>query len=189
MTDPDEPSCVDDLSDLRLMIEKMRKVNSYWDWPDKPVKELGIARDILPRAFKDVVDLRSREQGQDPPDCECSLDGRFSGVEVTELLDQETLERSIRGDRVYLEWDRQQFLSALQSRIDDKDKPWKGDPYERRVLVIHTDECTLDRETVHRFLQGSTFTTKLITNVVLGLSYHSGTGDAPVFQLILAGTS
>ena len=59
-------------------------------------------------------------------DCECCLDGSFSGVEVTELVDQETLEQSIRGDRVYLDWDRQQFLSALQSRIDIKDKSWKG---------------------------------------------------------------
>ena len=57
---------VDDLSYLRLMIEKTRKVSSYWDWPDKPVKELGIARDILPRAFKDVVDLTSRERGEQP---------------------------------------------------------------------------------------------------------------------------
>lgn len=181
MTDPDD----DDLY-LRSMIEKKRKVSSYWDWPDKPVKERGIALNILPRVFKDVVDLTSLEPGQDPPDCECSLDGSFSGVEVTELVDQKTLEQSIRGDRVYLEWDRQQFLSALQSRIDDKDKSWKGGPYERRVLVIHTDEFTLDRETVDRFLQGSAFTTKLITDVILGLSYHSSTEDVPVFRLILA---
>jgi hypothetical protein len=182
VTDPDN----DDLSYLRSMIEKKRKVSSYWDWPDKPVKERGIALNILPRAFKDVVDLRS---GQDPPDCECSLDGSFSGVEVTELVDQKTLEQSIRGNRVYLEWDQQQFLSALQSRIDDKDKSWKGGPYERRVLVIHTDEFILDRETVDRFLQGSAFTAKLITDVILGLSYHSSTEDVPVFRLILARAS
>jgi hypothetical protein len=90
---------------------------------------------------------------------------------------------------VYLEWDRQQFLSALQSRIDDKDKLWKGGPYERRVLVIHTDEFILDRETVDRFLQGSAFTTKLITDVILGLSYHPSTKDVPVFRLIPAKTS
>ena len=182
MTDPDD----DDLY-LRSMIEKKRKVSSYWDWPDKPVKERGIALNILPRVFKDVVDLTSLEPGQIPPDCANAPEtGNFSGVEVTELVDQKTLEQSIRGDRVYLEWDRQQFLSALQSRIDDKDKSWKGGPYERRVLVIHTDEFTLDRETVDRFLQGFAFTTKLITDVILGLSYHSSTEDVPVFRLILA---
>jgi hypothetical protein len=73
--------------------------------------------------------------------------------------------------------------------LNDKDKSWKGGPYERRVLVIHTDEFTLDRGTVDRFLQVSAFTTKLITDVILGLSYHSGTGDAPIFPLILTGTS
>jgi hypothetical protein len=163
------------LNHLRVMIEKKRKWNSYWDWPDRSVKERGIAGEILRQSGVQVTRLTSRAPGQDPPDCEAELDGHFSGVEVTELVDQETLEQSIRatqqreagGDptkpEVFLLWNRAQLLSELQARIDAKDRSWKGGPYERYVLVIHTDELSLDRETVARFLQGATFQTHMQT--------------------------
>jgi hypothetical protein len=44
-------------------------------------------------------------------------------------------------------------------------------PYERYVLVIHTDEFFLDSATVRRFLKGATFRAHLITDVILGLSH------------------
>ena len=82
---------------------------------------------------------------------------------------------------MFLLWDRAQPLSALQARIDAKDQNWKGGPYERYVLVIHTDEFSLDRDTVARFLQGATFQTQLLTDVFLGLSFDSNS----VFRLDL----
>ena len=78
-------------------------------------------------------------------------------------------------------WDRAQLLFELQARIDAKDRSWKGGPYERYVLVIHTDEFSLDRETVARFLQGATFQTHILTDVFLGLSF----GTDPIFRLHL----
>jgi len=176
----------DDLSYLRAMIEKKRKINGYWDWPDRPIKEIGIARNILQRAGEEIIDLVNRNQGEDPPDCEATLQGQFSGVEVTELIDQETLEQSISGGtKVFLDWDREQFLAALRARIDAKDRPWKGGPYTRYVLVIHTDELVLSDEKVEQFLQGVTFHCRRLTDVILGLSYHPGKGD-PVFRLTLS---
>jgi hypothetical protein len=189
-TPPEDPL---DLNHLRVMIGKKRKWNSYWDWPDRAVKERGIVADILRQSGIQVTHLTSRPSGQDPPDCEAVLDGHFSGVEVTELVDQETLEQSIRardereagGDpikaEVFLLWNRRQLLSALQARIDAKDRNWKGGPYKRYVLVIHTDEFSLDRGTVARFLEGATFKTQLLTDVFLGLSF----GSDPVFRLHL----
>jgi len=182
-TDPDE------LNYLRVIIAKKRKRNSYWSWPDRPIEELGIASSILRQAGLNVAGIVSREPGQDPPDCEATLDGRFSGVEVTELIDRQTLEQSLRGPEVYLVWDQNALLSALQCRIDAKDRPWKGGPYRCHVLVIHTNEFSLDRETVARFLKGATFRARLLTHVFFGLSYHAsdGTSDGcdPVFALSL----
>jgi hypothetical protein len=43
-TPPEDPL---DLNHLRVMIGKKRKWNSYWDWPDRAVKERGIVADIL----------------------------------------------------------------------------------------------------------------------------------------------
>ena len=85
---------------------------------------------------------------------------------------------------MYFDWDNPAFLAALQGRIDAKNRAWKGGPYERRVLVIHTDEFFLDRETVGRFLEGATFRTQLLTDVFFGLSYHPDHG-IPAFCLSL----
>jgi hypothetical protein len=133
--------------------------------------------------------MRSREQ--DPPDCEATLDGCVSGIEVTELIDQKTLKRNLRQPRSpqYFDWDRTTFLASLQKRIDAKDRAWHGEPYERRVLVIHTDEFNLDRGIVSRFLLEARFRATLITDAFLGLSYHGSAepngGSYPVFRLNL----
>jgi hypothetical protein len=186
-TDPDE------LNYLRVMIAKKRKKNSFWVWPDRPVEERGIATEILRQGGVDFADMRSRKQGEDPPDCEATLDGRFAGVEVTELIDRPALEQNLRQSgrsRVYFDWDKSTFLAALQNRIDAKDRAWKGEPYDRRVLVIHTDEYNLDRDIVSHFLEGALFRATFITDVFLGLSYHpsvesEGGGCCPVFRLSL----
>jgi hypothetical protein len=169
-----------------------REANTFWFWRDRTIGEPGAALEILTQAGVDVVGLVSRNPN-DPPDCEATLDGHFSGVEVTELVDQATLERSIRAARdreagkepsqpeAFLFWDRDSLLTELQALIDRKDrKTQKGGPYERYALVVPTDETFLDRDTTRRFLEGATFQSQLITDVFLGLSYHDGC--CPVFH-------
>jgi hypothetical protein len=151
------------------------------------------AANVLKQAGVDVVGLVARNQNADPPDCEATLDGVFSGVEVTELVDEETLAQSIRATRereagtepsqpeACLVWDRDSLLSKLRDIIDRKErKTQKGGPYERYALIVHTDETFLNRENTSRFLEGATFHTNLITDVFLGLSYHDGC--IPVFH-------
>lgn len=169
-----------------------REWSTYWYWRDKPVGEKRAVSEILQHACVDVVGLISREPGQDPPDCEATLDGRCSGVEVSELVHRPTLERSIRATRerqagrepkqpeAYFAWDRNSLLSALQALLERKDRPWKGGPYERHLLVSCTNEFSLDRTNVSHFLQGAEFRTKFITDLYLGLSYHDGC--IPVFH-------
>jgi hypothetical protein len=182
-----------ELSYLRIMLERKRKKNSFWKWPDRQVEERCLAIEILSSAGVDVVGMGSREQGEDPPDCEATLDGRVSGIEVTELIDQETLEWNLQQPNSpdYFDWDRTTFLAKLQERIDAKDRAWKGGPYERRVLVIHTDEFNLDRNIVSRFLEDARFRATLITHAFLGLSYHPSVepegGCYPVFRLSIDG--
>jgi len=155
--------------------------------------ERRAALDILQVGGVKVADLISRKTGEDPPDCEGVLDGRFSGVEVTELVDQETLQLSIRATRdreagkqsrhaeACLVWDRNTLLTELQALIDRKDrKTQKGGPYERYALVVPTDETFLDRDITRGFLEGATFQSKLVTDVFFGLSYHDGC--CPVFH-------
>jgi hypothetical protein len=170
-----------------------REANAFWFWRDRPIMERRAALDILQVGGVKVADLISRKTGEDPPDCEGVLDGRFSGVEVTELVDQETLQLSIRATRdreagkqsrhaeACLVWDRNTLLTELQALIDRKDrKTQKGGPYERYALVVPTDETFLDRDITRGFLEGATFQSKLVTDVFFGLSYHDGC--CPVFH-------
>jgi hypothetical protein len=170
------------------MQQNLRGANDYWFWRNKPEMERGSAREVLAQAGLYVRQLRSRVPGDDPPDCEAMIDGVLCGIEVTELVDQPTLESSIRGHGQWLVWDPNMLCTELQRLIDRKDKPerLKGGPYARYILVVVTDEPLLGREDVRQFLEGATFRTRFITEVYLGLSYDPSVSSCPVFQLKLA---
>jgi hypothetical protein len=182
--------------DLRKLIKaNSRPWNTFWSWRDKSIGEHGAAIEILQRAGVDVVDLASRPQNEDPPDCEGRLDGKWSGVEVTELVHRKTLERSIKAlkqraaghepeqPEAYFVWERDDLIAAIQALIDGKDvAKVKGGPYERYVLVIYTDEFFLSQEAVRKYLEGTTFRCQLITDVIIGLSHEPGFG-IPTFRL------
>lgn len=188
----DDPNLLDEL--LKF---KSRNWNDFWYSRDKPITEQEAARGILEQAGLNVVDLVA---GPNPPDCEAVLDGHFSGVEVTELLHQPTLERSLkamkerqagkqpRRSAAYFNWNRNDLLSALQSIIDRKDKgvrQLQARRYERYVLVIHTDEFFLNRDTTKGFLEGAVFRANFITEAFLGISYEPIAQCCPVFRLEL----
>jgi hypothetical protein len=186
----------DDDNFKQLVLANTREWNGFWFWRDKPVGEHGVARNILEEAGVQVDGLRSLDPEQDPPDCEATLDGKWSGVEVTELVHRATLERSIKAVRqrslgeepqkpeAYFVWDRDDLVNALQKMLDVKNPKKPKRSYERYVLVIHTDEFFLESDSVERFLKGAVFNTSLLTRAFLGLSYEPGKG-CPVFELEL----
>jgi hypothetical protein len=186
-----------------LIAENLRPWNSYWTWRDKPIGERGAAQEILREAGCKVDGLISREVGLDPPDCEAIVDGRWTGIEVTELVHRKTLERSLKAlkqraigkeperPEAYFIWNKDNLVSELQGHLNLKDRAkLKGGPYERYILVIYSDEMFLDQESVSRFLKEAIFRTDMITDAFLGLSYHSSPdgshGSCPVFRQPLA---
>ena len=185
-------------TDLRSLIAaNARPWDSFWYWRNKPTAERGAAAEILRAGGVEVVGLVSRPENQDPPDCEGTLDGHWSGVEVTELVHQQALERSIKAIRqrsagiepkhpeADFVWGRATLIAAIQRLIDNKDAAkLKGGPYERYVLVVHTDQSFLGRGAVSQFLQGATFRAQLISDMFIGLSYEPGFG-IPTFRLDL----
>ena len=177
-----------------LILANTREWNGFWFWRDKPIGECGAARNILEAAGLQVDGLTS--VAKDPPDCGATLNGQFSGVEVTELVHRPTLERSIKAVRqrargeeprkpeAYFDWDRDDLIAALQSLLDLKNERRPKRSYEQYVLVVHTDEFFLCRESVERSLKGATFNSSFITRAFLGLSYEP-VDRYPVFELEL----
>lgn len=196
-----EEDADEEASLAELIKANVRPWNSYWSWKDKPVGEHGAAYSILGAAGINAEGLVSREDGQDPPDCEAIINGCLTGIEVTELVHQPTLERSmkaikqrdggeepdVRKSEAFFVWEREDLLRALQARIDAKDgSHLKGGPYKRYILVIHTDETFLEAEKVEQWLNEAAFVAQRITDVLLGLSYDPRRGGCPVFKLELS---
>jgi hypothetical protein len=198
----DDPGLEEESRDLFVVIQQNRRPSQgYWYWRDKPVMEQAVAREILTQAGLELSELRSRDAGEDPPDCEATINGQHCGIEVTELLHRRALERSLKSVRernlgkeparseAHFGWERNDLLSELQRIIDRKDQPekLKGGPYDRYLLVIVTAEMFLYRDAVARFISGAAFQATMITDVLLGLDYHpdpeAGGGSCPVFRL------
>jgi hypothetical protein len=185
----------------RALIEaNARAWNSFWYWREKPIGEHGAAKEILRHAGIKAGGLVSRPPNQDPPDCEGMLDRQWSAVEIAELVHRPTLKRSIKAQaqraagckpqkpEAYFVWDRNDLIDAIQKRIDVKDKAkLRGGPYDRYVLVMHTNELILDSRRVGEFLKGAKFHCQQITDVILGLSYEPqfGREGYPTFRLEL----
>src|SRR3712207_4539704 len=84
---------------FRVIQENSRPWSGYWAWRDKPVMEREAAHEVLTTLGLEPLNLRSRPEGQEPPDCEAIIDGKRCGIEVTELIHRKTLERSFRAKR------------------------------------------------------------------------------------------
>ena len=178
------------LDPLRINAKKLRKVYGYWHSYEKQVAEWGASTSILKEAGFSVERLVSCSDENAPPDCEATIDGAHAGIEVTELVDQESLERSIRGQTTWFPWDQQTFTERLQRIIESKEADssrWQGGPYNRRLLVVHTDEPHLSKDIAGRFLEGKRFKTNFFSDAVLGLSYDPSIEKIPTFRLTLDG--
>jgi hypothetical protein len=185
----DSEDSIDSICVAELMREaraKSRGIHTFWEWHDKPVKELVIAREAFEAAQIRITSLKTRGS-EDPPDCEAVLGVLRVGIEITELVDQQAIERFKRTKRAYdwADWPREKFVAALKDRIDAKDVPTKvnGGPYDRYFLVIHCDEPLLPSQTVGSYLKGFNVATRLIDEILVILSYQPGSETCPTFRL------
>jgi hypothetical protein len=163
---------------------------------DKRLAERGFAENALTGGQFAFSDLRSLDH--DPPDCSAIVDGELTGIEVTEFIDEEAIKLTLAARRqsppgvdVYREWLREPdlFRQRLQLAINRKLArvgAWKGGPYQRRMLVIHTDEGALNPDTVPRLLDGIHFALEDFTDAVMVLRYNPDTGLHPTYRLSTA---
>ena len=127
---------------------------THFEWPDRQVKELGVAEEWL-------RSMKSRDEEQyfgpvrppssgDPPDCVVSDNaGNLVAVEVTEFVSSEAIKKNqkegIKGiNRIIRDWKPEEVIEEISRIIQKKDgKTFKGGPYAKKILLIFTDEDTL----------------------------------------------
>jgi len=145
----------------RIASGKMRKYASFFDWPDKSIKERGVVNNLFSSMRKAGCCQYSNVAiaEHDPPDCIATdEEGNTVGIEVSELVDEEAVRRNQQGKDVYRLWDADSVIDHIQQILLNKDgKPYQGGPYAKLILVIHTDEPEITPECYIPIIQQHTF--------------------------------
>lgn len=147
--------------DLIERLKRLRQYGSFFEWPDKSVKELGVVQQFIEsvsaRGWWMLSDPRPHTP--DPPDC-VALDamGNAVALEVVELVSRKAIELTARGERVTCWWSAAGIREAVENLLRSKDcKRYSGGPYADIALVIHTDEPVLMPDDVRDALRGVSF--------------------------------
>jgi hypothetical protein len=189
----------------REMLEKARKVRphaSYFEWPNKQTKELGVVRALLESAREDArLAFREIQLGDpDPPDAiGTRADGARAAIEVTELIDEEVTAHNVRvareteglevierlKGRVERVWEEAEFVAAIDERLRAKDgKTLQGGPFAQYIVAMQTDEAMLTPADAAGWLAGRTFTgMKQITDAYLLFSHRPDVDGCPHIRL------
>jgi hypothetical protein len=175
---------------IKELIKVRRKYASFFDWfkREKNIKEIGITNILLENIEKcEQIPFHNLQiSPKDPPDVIAeNLEGKVVGVEVCELVDEEVIRRSERGEEVFRYWNEEELIDKIQKIIERKDnKEFLGGPYEKIFLLIHTDEHLLDYPTFRDCLSKHEFKQPLkIDTVYLLFSYSPHLGCHPYIKL------
>jgi hypothetical protein len=123
---------------------------------------------------------------QEPPDFDITTDtGKLWGVEITELVSQKAIEETQKGNSVYAEWSDDDLIDEFRELVLRKDRPEniKGGPYDRYVLLVHTDETFLLINRLRKLLVPLPLVTSLISDIYVLFSYDPKMGHEPLLHL------
>ena len=152
---------------LRKAARRIRPLDSYFDWPTKPTKELGVVRQII-ESVGEPLTFRAVHPGvpNSTPDFIGERpDGTLVAIEVTELLDRKLMNKNVtaikkgRPEKVrFRAWEGSDLIAAIDERLKAKDgKELKGGEFPQYVVVLHTDEKMLAHADAEGWLQDQTF--------------------------------
>ena len=175
---------------LRRYIETERAYASYWKFSlDRKIEEQHVAACLLAylEAFESWSGARVFVSQRDPPDCFGEVAGGKFGIEVTELVHEESvaahqLRRNAERKgipppaKAAEAWDAAQWTaSALRAKlrliVDEKDKPAIGGSFTPYLFEIFTDELTVTLSLVVEAMTEVAITTRHIDGAYLLLSY------------------
>jgi hypothetical protein len=184
------------LVELAKAVAKQRGYADFFDWPDKRQKELGILQTFVESARTLGLVLSNPilvEPGKDPPDAWAELPGgQRVSIELTELVDQQLVERQKRtGEAQWRAWTAAQFSSRLQQIIANKDPGLTNTRTPAAYwLVIHSGEPSLSAALVAEFVaEIRVFSSKGIERCFLLLSYEPASASCPIVGIPLSRSS
>jgi hypothetical protein len=180
---------------IRMEMERTRRrYASFFQCSDQNIEDTGAVESLMESmamcSVQPLTALRSRGWN-DPPDCEAiTTSGMRVGIEVTEMVDQASIEADIvSGAHVdYAYWDADKLRSQIENRVRKKDTPAevKGGPYDEYWLVIHCDEPAVRFEDARDWISGMPeLRTILISRAFLLIGYSWAYQRCPYVELAI----
>lgn len=179
-----------DIDRLRKIAARTRKYASFFEWPEKDRKELGVVEELLPSLNALGLGLRNlRVHRPDPPDCVCEdQNGNPVAIEVAEIVCEDAARLNAQGHNVYRAWRPGNLGAAITARLAEKDtKTFHGGPFATLAVCLFTDEPALTVDFAKRELASVSFGPyKQIGTAYLLFSYDPGSKSYPLLPLRLA---
>ena len=179
-----------DIERLKEIWARTRKYASFFEWPEKEEKELGVVEELLPGLNALGLGLHNlRVQRPDPPDCICDdPNGKPVAIEVAEIVCEEAARQNAQGKNVYRDWRPGELKATITSRLAEKDgKTFHGGPYSGIVVCLFTDEPALSLDFATNELSSVNFGPyKQIGTAYLLFRHDPGSQNYPVLPLRIA---
>ncbi len=174
--------------DRAIALLNKRQYASFWEWTDKEGKELGVGEQLV-GAINATFDLGLTDiavQRPDPPDLTCrNNDGQRVGIELAELVCEESVRRNAQGEAVYRVWRPGDVTRAVSDLLAEKDgKAYHGGPFTELYVCLFTDEPALTAEAAREELASASFGPfRQINRSFLLFSYQPKNQTYPVIAL------
>jgi hypothetical protein len=179
-----------DIDRLKEIAARTRKYASFFEWPEKDRKELGIVEELVSGLNALGLGLRNlRVQRPDRPDCVCEdQNGNSVAIEVAEIVCDDAVRLNAQGHNVYRAWRPGDLGAAITARVGEKDtKTFHGGPFSTIAVCLFTDEPALTVDLTKRELESVGFGPyKQIGAAYLLFSYDPGSKSYPLLPLRLA---
>jgi len=167
---------------------KKKKYALFFDWYDKKRKELGILEDLLK-----TMNIRNEAyyhspkiSKNDPPDCTLlDRNNRLIAVEIRELVSEEAVRNAEQSKFAWKFWYLEDVLKEIDSILKEKaGKDYHGGPYQKIIVVIHTDEYSMNYKTYAAGLEEAVFPNySLIDEAYLLFSVNPAEECCPYIKL------
>jgi hypothetical protein len=167
---------------MREALDRSRGYASFWEWPDRTLVELQVAR-IL-RSYLALADAAEygpmQPNRNDPPDVIIVAGDRRIGVEVTELVDGATVERHQHRKKSgnqqpydWADWTHDSVAEAITRIVERKDRKLAktAGNFDHVIVAIFTDEPLVARGLAIEALQSCTAKVQHVDRAFLVISY------------------
>lgn len=185
-----------DLDEVKQVIRDLKKRSrqhaNWFEWIDKPGKELGIAQEFAVALERVTGSVAGHiELGGDPPDIVItSKNGETTSVEITELVNQAAIKAQIDESSDYarqiFDWNGGKIMARIEERVRAKEKKCRSLAINdsRVILLLHTDEPRLSEQmVVDAVLECGPIVSDVFGEVWLLFRYDPKTSTYPLIRL------